>query len=125
MSFRQDRAFFLPRPVENRFHAIDVQHDSTILSSVLLAPPVSSPCLDVNEEIGLQGIGSPSCWSLLLCQTNQMWGGEPSELPVAKGYWIAIGAKPLHVIDETFCSIPTDGANFRYLNRLTSKASTA
>ena len=35
---------------------------------------------------------------------------------MAKGYWIAIGAKPLHVIDETFYSIPTDGANCRYLN---------
>ena len=54
-----------------------------------------------------------------------MWGGEPSELLVAKGYWITVGAKSLHVGDETFCSIPTNGANCRYLDRLTSRASTA
>ena len=40
---------------------------------------------------------------------------------MAKGYWIVVGAKPLHVIDETFCSIPTDDANYRYLDRLTSE----
>ena len=56
---------------------------------------------------------------------NQMWGGESSELLMAKGYWIAIGAKPSHVVDETFCSILTDGANFRYLDHLTSGASVA
>ena len=44
-------------------------------------------------------------------------------LLVAKGYWIAFGAKPLHVVDENFCSIPTDGANCRYLDRLTSRSS--
>ena len=52
-----------------------------------------------------------------------MWKGEPSELLEATGHWIAIGAKLLHVADETFCSIPTDGANYRYLDRLTSGAS--
>ena len=31
---------------------------------------------------------------------------------MAKGYWIAVGAKPLHVVNETFYSIPTDDANF-------------
>ena len=50
---------------------------------------------------------------------NHMWGGEPSELLVTKGYWIAVGAKPLYVVDETFCSIPTNGTNCRYLDRLT------
>ena len=30
--------------------------------------------------------------------------------------------KPLHVVDETFCSIPTYGANCHYLDRLTSGA---
>ena len=47
------------------------------------------------------------------------------ELLVAKGYWKAVGAKLLHVINETFCSIPTDGANCCYLVRLISKASVA
>ena len=49
---------------------------------------------------------------------NQTWGGEPSELLVAEGYRITVGAKPLYVVDETFCSIPTDDANCRYLVRL-------
>ena len=48
-----------------------------------------------------------------------MWKEEPSKLLEATGYWIAIGAKLLHVVDETFCSIPIDGANFRYLDRMT------
>ena len=42
-----------------------------------------------------------------------------------KGYLKVVGAKLLHVVNETFYSIPTNGANFRYLIRLTSKASTA
>ena len=54
-----------------------------------------------------------------------MWVGESSELLVAKGYWIAVGAKHLPVIDETFCSILTNGANCCYLDRLTSEASMA
>ena len=39
-----------------------------------------------------------------------------------KGYWIAVGAKPLHVVDQTFCSIPTDSANYRHLDCLTFEA---
>ena len=30
---------------------------------------------------------------------------------MAKGYWIAVGAKPLHVVDDSFCSIPTSGSS--------------
>ena len=56
---------------------------------------------------------------------KQMWKGELSELLEATGYWIEIAAKLLHVVDETFCSIPIDDANCRYLDRLTIKASTA
>ena len=92
--FRQDWAFLPPRPSNGRFLAADVQCDLTIPSSVLLALPVSSPCLDTNEETDPQATGTPGCWSLHLCQTNQMWLWEPSELPVAKGCWIAVGAKP-------------------------------
>ena len=117
--FRHDSVFLLPGPVNYRFPATDVQRDPAIPSSILLAPPVSSPCLDTNEEIDLRATGSSSCWSLQLCQTNHMWGGESSELLVAKGYWIVVGAKPLHVIDKTFCLISTDDANCRYLDRLT------
>ena len=49
---------------------------------------------------------------------------EPSKLQVVEGNWIAIGAKPLHVVDEIFCLIPTDGANCWYLIRLIFGAST-
>ena len=59
--FRQDRAFFLLGPKDDHFHAADVQRDPAIPSSILPAPPVSSPCLGANEEIDLQAIGSPSC----------------------------------------------------------------
>ena len=52
-----------------------------------------------------------------------MWKGESSVLLVSKGYWKAFGAKLLRVVDETFCSIPTDSANCCYLDRLTSWAS--
>ena len=121
--FLQDYAFFLPGPVDDRFHAADVQLDPTIPSSVLPAPLVSSPCIDANEEIDLQATGSPGRWSLHLCQTNRMWGGEPSEL--LEGYWIVVGAKPLHVVDETFYSILIDDANCHYLDRLTSGSSVA
>ena len=41
--FRQDCAFFLLGPANDRFHATDVQHDLAIPSLALLAPPVSSP----------------------------------------------------------------------------------
>ena len=54
-----------------------------------------------------------------------MWNGEPLELLKATSYWIVVGAKLLHVINETFCSIPTDGANCRYLVRLSFGASAA
>ena len=45
-SLFEDRAFFLPRPANRRFHATNVQHDPAIPSSALLAPSVSSPCLN-------------------------------------------------------------------------------
>ena len=61
-------------------------------SGALLAPHVSSPCLDANEEIDLRVTGSPGCWSLQLCQMNQMWNGEPLKLLVGKGYRKADGA---------------------------------
>ena len=39
----------------------DVQHYPAIPSPVLPAPPVSSSCLDSNEEIDLRATRSPSC----------------------------------------------------------------
>ena len=54
-----------------------------------------------------------------------MLKGELSELLEATGYWIEIVAKLLHVVDETFFSIPIDDANCHYLDRLTIRASVA
>ena len=40
-----------------------------------------------------------------------MWNEGSTELQVTKGYWTAIGAKLLPIVDENFCSISHDGAN--------------
>ena len=50
-------------------------------------------------------------------------GGEG--LPMVKGNWKVVGAKLLSVVDVTFCSIPTNDANYRYLDRLTFGVSAA
>ena len=44
---------------------------------------------------------------------------------MAEGYWITVGAKPSHIVDETFCSIPIYDANCYYLDPLTFGASAA
>ena len=94
-------------------------------SSALLAPLFSSPCLDANEGIDLRATESSGCLTLHSCQTNQIWKGEPLELLVMKGYWKSVRANLLRVVDETFCSIPIDSANCRYLDRLTFGTSAA
>ena len=53
-SFSLRSCLFLLGLADNHFHATDVQRDLAVPSSVLPAPPVSSPCLDANEEIDLQ-----------------------------------------------------------------------
>ena len=65
--FRQDRAFFLPGPADDCFHATGTLCDPTIPSSALLGPPVSSPCLDANDEIDFRANGSSDCLTLQLC----------------------------------------------------------
>ena len=59
--FRQDRPFFQPGIAKSHFPSADVRRDLAIPSFVLLAHPISSPCLNANEEIVLQVIGSPGC----------------------------------------------------------------
>ena len=59
--FCQDCSFLQPGPANGRFPAAYVQRDPTIPSFVLLALPVSSPCLDANEETDPRAIGSPGC----------------------------------------------------------------
>ena len=84
--FRQDCAFLLPRPTDDCFHSAGAPHNLAIPLSALLTPPASSPCLDANKGIGLWATESPGHLTLQLGQMNQMWGGESSELLVAKGY---------------------------------------
>ena len=101
------------------------QRNPVIPSSTLLVSPTSSLYPDANEGIGLRETESLDCLTLQLGHTNQMWVWEQLELLVTKGYQKAVGAKLLHVVDETFCSIPNDSTNYRYLVRLTSGASAA
>ena len=42
-----------------------------------------------------------------------------------KGYLTAVEAKLLQLVNETFCSMPTNGANCCYLGLLISGASVA
>ena len=84
--FRQDCAFLLLRPTDDRFHSVGAQHNPAIPLSALLTPPASSPCLDTNKGISLWATESQGYLTLQLGQMNQMWGGESSELLVAKGY---------------------------------------
>ena len=67
MSLSSRSHFFLPRLANDCFHAANVQRDPAIPLSVLLAPPVSSPCLDANEEIELRATILSGYWSLHLC----------------------------------------------------------
>ena len=82
----QDCVFSLSGPGDNHFHAAGAQRDLAVPLSALLFPPAFPPYLDANAGIGTRPTKSPDCSTLQLCQTNQMWGGEPSELLVAKGY---------------------------------------
>ena len=43
---------------------------------------------------------------------------------MVEGYWIAVRAKPLQIVYETFFLVPTDGANCGYLDHLIFEAST-
>ena len=113
------RGFLQYGPATSHSHAASIQRNPATPASVSPTPPVSSPSPDTNGGIDLQAIRSLGCLTLQLCQTNQMWKGEPSELLVAKGYCKAVAAKLLQVVDETFCSGPTEGANCYYLDRLT------
>ena len=55
---------FYLSPQTFHFHVIDVQRDPAISSSLFPTPPISSSCLDANEEIDLQATESSGCWSL-------------------------------------------------------------
>ena len=57
-SFHQDCSFLQPGPANGFFVAVDVRRDPAILSSVLFALPISSPCLDdTNEETDPRATG--------------------------------------------------------------------
>ena len=57
----QDHAFSPLGPTDDLFHAVVALRVPAIPSFVSLAPPVSSPYLDVNEEIDLLATGSLGC----------------------------------------------------------------
>ena len=57
----QDHTFSLLGTVDDRFHTANAQLIPVIPSFVSLAPPVSSPYLDANEEIDLLAPGSLGC----------------------------------------------------------------
>ena len=57
----QDLSFAPLGPVDDRFCVTVAWRVLAIHSFVLLAPPVSSPYLDANEEIDLLAIGSLGC----------------------------------------------------------------
>ena len=60
--FLQDCAFLQPGPVNGIFPVANVRRDPAIPSFVLFTLPVSSPCLDANEETDPRATGSPGCW---------------------------------------------------------------
>ena len=51
-----------------------------------------------------------------------MWKGESKEFKVMKGCYTIVEANPLQPVNETFCPLPIDGANYCYLDYLTSWA---
>ena len=82
----RDHVFSLSWPRDNHFHVAGAHRDLVVPSFSLHVPPAFAPYLDANAVIGPRATESPNCSTLQLCQTNQMWGGEPSELLMAKGY---------------------------------------
>ena len=62
----QDRGFSLSRHTTSHSLAASVRHGLTAPSSALLAPHVSSPCLDTNGGIGPLAIGSSNWLTLRL-----------------------------------------------------------
>ena len=58
---RQDHAFAPLGPVDDRFRVVVARLVLEIPSFVSLAPPISSPYLDANEEIDLLATGSLGC----------------------------------------------------------------
>ena len=84
------------------YFAVSLQHDFATPSSFLLVLLAFSPCPDANGRIDFLMTGSLGCITLRLPRTNQMWNGGSSELQVTEGYWIAVGAKLLPIVDETF-----------------------
>ena len=81
----QDRNFFLSWSEIGRSPTTIIQHELVTPSYVLLAPPVSSPGLDVNGRIDLLVIGSSDWLTMRLPWKNWMRKGEPTEFQATKG----------------------------------------
>ena len=63
-------AHFRLRPVNDRFHATDVQRNPEIPSYSFLASPASSPSPDTNGGIDLQVFGASNCLTLRLLRVD-------------------------------------------------------
>ena len=82
----QDRGFSLYGPVTGHSPTANIRCGLPAPSSVLLAPPISSPCLDASGGIDLLAVGSLDWLTLRLLRANQMWKGESSKFPMMEGY---------------------------------------
>ena len=71
----QDSGFFLSRSTTSHSPAAIVQHEFVTPSSILLAPLISSPCLDANGGINLLAIRSSDWLTLRLPRENNAKGG--------------------------------------------------
>ena len=86
MHLFQDRGFSLSGPLTSHSPTASIRCGLAAPSSVLLAPPVSSPCPDANGGIDPLVIGSLDWLTLWLPRMNKMWEEGSVELQVMKGY---------------------------------------
>ena len=71
----QDCSFFLSGFVTGHSPTASIRHDPITPSSVLLAPPISSPCPDTNGGIDHLAIGSSDWLALWLLNKSDVGGG--------------------------------------------------
>ena len=76
----QDRDFSLSRLATHHSPTASIRRGLATPSFALLAPSVSSPCLDANGGISPLVIGSSDWLKLWLPWTNQRWKGECAEV---------------------------------------------
>ena len=80
MHLFQDHGFSLSGPATGHSPTTSIRCGLAAPSSVLRAPPVSSPCPDANGGIDPLMIGSLNWLTLWLPRMNQMWEEGSVEL---------------------------------------------